>query len=67
MNNNIKGLFLIILGSIIFFVVAAAFVLKALIALFGLYMIYIGLKLRSYHNFAVYFYKVKDKFNNFDF
>lgn len=55
-KNNILGLILIIIGSLILFAALAEFMFRVAIASLGFYLIYNGLKLRNQYHKAVFFF-----------
>jgi hypothetical protein len=64
MDNKFKGSFLIFLGSLIVIIVAGGFILRALIATFGIYLIFKGLQYRNASWALFHIYRFKDKFHD---
>ena len=49
-KNNILGIVLIVLGMLAIFVALGEFLFRIAIGIFGIYLIYSGLKLRNQHH-----------------
>jgi hypothetical protein len=64
MNTNTKSLLLIFLGAFIVFWAVGEFMLRVLIALFGLGLIFIGVGLRSSNRIQFFIHRVKSKFSD---
>jgi hypothetical protein len=59
---RLKGSLYILLGIILIFLVASELIMRALVVLFGLYLIYLGLKLRNDQRVLFFFHRFRDRF-----
>jgi len=55
-HSNILGIILIILGVLVLTVSLGDFMIRLAIAIFGLYLIYSGLRLRNQHHKIFFFF-----------
>jgi len=56
-HNNILGIILMIAGGFSVFLAVGEFIFRIAIALFGLYLIYNGLRLRNQHRQMFFFFQ----------
>lgn len=62
MDNRFKGNLYIFAGFLLLFLFLGEFLLKAVIAIFALYLIYSGLQLRNDSQIMFYVHRFKNKF-----
>ena len=65
MSDRFLGLLLILLGSFLVFSVFGLFVVRLVIAVFGLYLVYHGLQMRNDQQVLFYVHRFTGRFDKF--